>query len=376
MNGLATGFWKWVVAPVELEGSAGGRNAPWSLNGAAKAFIMKRGNARRLDDGERFLAQVNFDTTIESMTNSPTRLFILAALDCEARPIARRLDLRRSSESTPRPVYLGEGITLAVAGVGRRAVETAVRFLHLYEAVNRTRPDGPEATDRSEAAWLNIGIGGHRDRPLGEVVLAHRIEDGSEAPPGTRFKGRSVWFPRFVFAPPCATETVRTVDRVEDEYPEPVIYEMEAAGFMASASKLASAELVHVMKIVSDGLNAPVRGISGRMVENLMESRAETIDAVARTLIALAGDRAGRHAAPPGWNALRNRWRFTETQSHQLRRLLVRWSATYPGVEPEAAELGSARTSREVVAFLEAVLSRASPAPDRRAGTDDESRAS
>lgn len=292
------------------------------------------------------------------MPASPLRLNIVTALECEARPVAERLGLRKVEKKTRRPLYLGDGVALAVSGMGREAAELTVKYLQLSEefqivARNHDRTGAP-----SEAACLNVGVGGHREFPVGQGVMAHRVEDAGWS---------RAWYPRFVFEPPCPTATVRTVDSVERSYFDPVVYEMEAAGFAAQASKVSSAELVHVYKIISDGPGAPPDRITKKFIEERVRERVDEIAEIAEQLQSLAGELAGAKAPPPGMEELCEQWRFTKTQEFQLRRLLVRWQALKSDSSPvEAAR--EARHPREALFLLEDAMRGLPSSPGPRGG--------
>lgn len=292
------------------------------------------------------------------MPVSPLHLNIVTALECEARPVAERLGLQKVAEKTQRPVYLGGDIAMIVSGIGRRAAEVAVKYLHLSEEFQIVARNHDKAPSPSDAAWLNIGIGGHREFPVGQGVLAHRVEDAGWS---------RAWYPRIVFDPPCPTATVRTVDGVENAYFDPVVYEMEAAGFTAQASKVTSAELVHVYKIISDGPDAPTERITQAFVEDLVRARLDEIVEITEALRALASELAGAKAPPPGMQNLLEQWRFTKTQEFQLRRLLLRWQALKPEASP-LETVREARHAREALYLLEGVLRAPPSSPGRKGG--------
>lgn len=156
---------------------------------------------------------------------------------------------------------------MAVSGVGRRAATAATALLA-----------GEEGS--AEAAWVNVGIAGHRTLPLGEVVLAHAVTDAAS--------GR-VWRLRPGFAPPCPTAAVTTVDRPETSYPEDVVYEMEAAGFCAAATRFAGRELIRVIKVISDNAAASPRHLTAGRVEELIERGIDTIAAIVEQAAAASG---------------------------------------------------------------------------------------
>ena len=163
-----------------------------------------------------------------------------------------------------------------------------------------------------EAAWLNVGIGGHRTLPLGEIVLAQPGDADAAAD--------QIWCPSLVFEPPCATATVTTVDRPETGYPEDTVYEMEAAGFCAAAARFASAELIQVVKVISDNAAAPPERLTAGRVEELIAAvSTPSPPSPPRPRRSPASARSA--ALRPGADELGERWRFLcRFCGHELRR--------------------------------------------------------
>ncbi|MEM8996524.1 MAG: hypothetical protein AAGF23_17180, partial [Acidobacteriota bacterium] len=60
-------------------------------------------------------------------------------------------------------VASGQGVRVAVVGVGKVAMASGVGFL-------AGRFPGP-------AVWLNVGIAGHGAKAVGEIVMAHAVDD-------------------------------------------------------------------------------------------------------------------------------------------------------------------------------------------------------
>ncbi len=179
----------------------------------------------------------------------------VVALDCEAKPLASRYQLRRLDSAFS--IYQGDGIALVVSGVGKVAAAAATAYLY-----RRTgEPDG--------AVWLNVGIAGHRDRPGGDGVLASEIKDRGS---------NEVWRLRPI-ATPLATASVLTVDQAEERFDTDDVYEMEAAGFYATAIRFAPPEKVQCYKVISDNRCSSALRITAKDVEHLIEERIHEIDA-------------------------------------------------------------------------------------------------
>ncbi len=186
---------------------------------------------------------------------------IVVALECEARPLIAGYGLKLLSRERSYRIYEGEGLRLIISGVGKVAAAGATAH-----ASDRCGDSGDPAD-----AWVNVGVGGHRDQPVGQGFLAHEITD--------RASGRS-WAPPIVFRPPCPTGSVLTVERPEREYASTCIYDMEAAGFYATASRLATAELVQCYKVISDNGQHSVREVSAKGVERLLEASLGDIGSI------------------------------------------------------------------------------------------------
>lgn len=240
-------------------------------------------------------------------------IHVVTALPAEARPIVRRFGLVPSG-GAPGRLFRGDGIELIVSGVGAAASAAAVGRL-------------AGAAGRRPKAWLNVGIAGHREAPLGSPCLASKVVQAST--------GRS-WYPPAVFDPPCAGGTVCTVEGVERALVGDAYYEMEAAGFYAAALRFATAEAIQVLKVVSDNRDAPPERLTSRAVEELIEANLAIVEALVDEIDAVARALAARTAPPAGLEAFRGGWHFTVTQERQLERLLRRLAALGRPAEPDS----------------------------------------
>jgi hypothetical protein len=194
-------------------------------------------------------------------------LRFVVSLQSEARPLVERLRLKPSGEG-PFPVYRGEDAWLIVSGHGKAASAAATAYLHLTTGGGLGR------------VWLNVGLGGHSQRTLGEGVVAHKISDAASG---------ASWYPQLVVDSPSPTVPLLTVERVEEEYSPPSVYESEAAGFFPTACRFSIAELVHCYKVISDNPDATLsRRMSSAAVEELVAANAGKIETFARALADLA----------------------------------------------------------------------------------------
>ncbi len=198
-------------------------------------------------------------------------IHFVVALPAEAGPLIERYRLQRRALRGDYPVYEGDDTALIVSGVGKVAAAAATACLHAS-----TDGHGP-------GVWLNVGIAGHRQRRVGDGVLAHRVTD---------HQTQANWYPQLAFDPPCETADVLTVNTPEFRYTESSLYEMEAAGYYPSACRFTRLELVHCFKVVSDNRAMSADTVSAKAIRSLIENQLEVIDHMISQLLALVETRS------------------------------------------------------------------------------------
>jgi hypothetical protein len=275
-------------------------------------------------------------------------LHLLTALPCEARPLIARYRLRSLAEEGPLRLHEGEGpggrLRLVVAGVGRAASAAAVGWLAGRLGAEGGRPEC--------AAWLNLGIAGHRRLPLGEARLVHRIVEPAS--------GRA-FYPVFLFERPCASAELWTLERFDGAYPETeALLDMEASGFFEAAARFSSAEIIHCLKIVSDNREAPA-ALDGKpdpaRIDGLVTGHLETVDRLLALLQPLVAELQQRGGDPPSMRECLKRWRWSVSERRKLRRLLQRLAAWGAGADPLAIlSAPSACNPAERLAALERAI--------------------
>jgi len=90
---------------------------------------------------------------------------------------------------------------------------------------------------------------------------------------------------------------------VQEEFSLPVVYEMEAAGFVATARRFSAADLVHCFKVISDRPGSPLAmAVEGSprlatvFVEELIATTLPDLQRFAGRLVKLARRRAAGDA--------------------------------------------------------------------------------
>ena len=258
----------------------------------------------------------------------------VVALSCEAKPIISHFNLRKR-DSTLFKVYSNQdhSIRLIISGIGSSASLKATKHL---ASVSKD--------DTSTTAWLNIGIGGHKDLPLATAILAQRIVDSKT--------GQS-WFPQLVFDPPCLTASVKTVEKPDFNYPDDNVVEMEAYGFYSAAELYSTREMIHCIKIISDNSQSPAGKITADIVEELISRNLPTIKTLMRKLQFLSREEEKRISNPPFLQECLSLWHFTVTQTHQLKSLLRKWLLLQPGKNVLDVLLPNCKDSRNVIQTLD-----------------------
>lgn len=263
-------------------------------------------------------------------------LRFVVALEAEARPLVDHFRMAPAGES-PFKVFRSDAVWLIVSGQGKAAAAAATAYLHLLAGGAMGR------------AWLNVGIGGHGRRPVGESFIAHKITDSASG---------ASWYPQLVIDAPRPTAPILTVERVEEEYSPPWVYESEAAGFFPTACRFSLAELVHCFKVISDNPDATLsRRMSSATIEKLIGQNLEEIGAFGQDLADLAREVVEIAADPPLYEEIVERWPFTAGQQRRLRRLLQRLVVLAPEALGNGALLSGAREGRDVLRLLETRLS-------------------
>ena len=188
---------------------------------------------------------------------------LTVALPAESRPLIDFYRLKPRPAKGAFRIYRNESVALVVSGVGRIAAAGATAYLHALTGEQR------------DCGWLNIGIAGHAERTVGEGVLASRITDMST--------GIS-WVAAPLTDLTIATGPLVTVEVPEIHYPEPVMYDMEAAGFYATAIRCTSLSLIQCYKVISDNRAVSTSTIGAQGVEQLIRGRLREIDRLISTI--------------------------------------------------------------------------------------------
>lgn len=250
-------------------------------------------------------------------------LAFVTALPAEAKPLIGRFELKRID--SPFPLYKQGNIYLVVSGVGKMASAIATTFLqtHLH----------------STAAYLNIGIAGHKTLEVSTAVMASKVIDKASS---------YTYYPTFLTSSPCPTHTFCSVDQPEFTFADDSVYEMEAAGFVQAASKFSSSELIHCYKVISDNLSSPAK-IDPIRAEELITDHLPQIQSLSTNLLRLIETLPS--PSKPSLEPWKHTHHFTKTEELRLQRLLQRFVC----IEKEISfsRYAHLRSAKEVLSSLE-----------------------
>lgn len=267
---------------------------------------------------------------------------LLLALPCEAGPLIDALALRAVSGAGPFRQYRDQdgGLSLTVTGTGiARAAAAVMDTRHRY----------PPAAGQVHG-WLNVGIAGHARHAPGQAFLASAVYEPDAV---------HSHFPQFVCAPPLPLLPLQSCLRpcVDHSVDDDRLKDMEAGGFYAMASRLAPAECVHCLKIVSDNAEQGPETLSAQRISDWVRGQLPAI----HRCIAFIRDCCTTLSAPQLDAQLQcfyRHARFTVSQRNQLRRLLLRWRVLWPDQDPQRL-LAAGDDARGILHSLQQSLEQA-----------------
>ena len=270
-------------------------------------------------------------------------MFLVVALQAEAQPLITHFGLRCESPMGMFRIYRSESMALVISGVGKSLSAAATGYLCGSSDGWRNAP------------WINVGVAGHQNVDVGELIVANKIVDQSTA---------HSWYPPQLVSN-VVNSTLITVDEPEETYPERAAYDMEAAGFFPAATRCSSGELVQSIKVISDNPHQSIASLNARSIKQLITKNVSKIEQFINRLSELSTEiKVLPHhgSLPESWA---NRWSFSVTQGHRLRRLLQRWGALIGDAETLDSALSACKDGAAVLTALEERLNAEKPAYGR-----------
>lgn len=201
---------------------------------------------------------------------TPT-LNLLFALRCEAKPWIDHYSLQKDSAASL-PLYRGAAthqrpfnVNLLISGIGCGNMASACGWLAAQQADDHS-------------AWVNIGIAGHAELPVGEAALVVHSLDGvnnlNHYPPLiNKWRGAKI--------------SLLTGNEVISDYPPNQAVDMEASAFFQAAKRFSTAELLQAIKIISDNQENSVDALNASRISELIAARVTEIDDYLSALVQL-----------------------------------------------------------------------------------------
>lgn len=228
-------------------------------------------------------------------------LAIACALFSEAKPLIEKLRLLPDDSSKEFKIYKNEKYLLLITGVGKENSYIAVSYLFgRYE-------------EDQISSFVNVGIAGSKDLPLGSAFLAHKISCKSK---------KNSFYPLILFDFDGSTKEVISDDGIEKTFEKEALYDMEAFFQFEAASHFLSFEMIHSIKIVSDTSQSPSSLVNKKMVEGLIQNNLSQIEDIFEKLIFLSSIYKKLSKEPINFEFSNIHLTFSE--KHQLEDLLRR----------------------------------------------------
>lgn len=272
---------------------------------------------------------------------------ILTALAPEARPLIDNFRLKKRRDINGFAIYYNAEMTLIVSGIGKQSATAATGYL---QGLQHTAQSSHLTT-----AWLNIGIAGSAQHPIGQDILAHKILDQTNA---------ATYYPTLCFELPCPSATVTTVEQPITDYQlmqdtlghDDMVFDMEAAAFFATAARFSTAEIIHCYKVISDNPENPTHTVTPAIASELIHARIETINQMIEIIKSLQRELSVTGLHHPEHNMIINLFRFSVTQQHQLHRLLQRWQALTDKSVLESIDTAKGQSAKRILEQIESQL--------------------
>jgi len=163
-------------------------------------------------------------------------LIWVCALHCEAKPVIDLYRLKKSSQKTEFDLYQNNDIRCIVSGMGADNMSRAVRW------------GNNQFHQHNNLCWINLGIAGHKNLPVGTGVLINQAslnENKDALNTQTDIKHS------------FESKSVISISHEQTEYHEDSLFDMEAHAFLTMTRTFSPLYLCQSIKIISDNSESP-----------------------------------------------------------------------------------------------------------------------
>lgn len=255
-------------------------------------------------------------------------LNLIVATQAEADPVIARFNLKKTSSAFN--CYEGRDLRLVISGIGKCNAAIACGWL-----ANKT-PDSKSAP----VAWLNLGIAGHLSAEQGTAFMAHKITD---------ITTEKVWFPHRLSNDLPSSDLI-TVEKPLTSYIPDRLHDMEASAFTEAARKFSDAELVQILKVVSDNEMQPWSKVTPKLATTLIANNIEPVALCINNLKRICDTITAPYHQISA--EILNHWHFSVSQKVQLERLLQRHKVFLGCMTEIPPELQELKSSKEALTWL------------------------
>ena len=277
----------------------------------------------------------------------------MVALNCEAKPLIDFYRLKKVMDK-PFPLFARQGmnIEVVITGIGALAMSTAVGWIAGYQ--------GSVAPNSVTRIWLNIGIAGHADRAVGEIVRVHSYINAGDL--------------RSEYSPQTAkwvgdSDALMSVNAPTSDYPDQAMVDMEGGAFYGAAKIFSSAELIESVKVISDNQNNNVESLNAAKISQLIAPHVQIIDQLMINLRSLASCDVVTSVVSP-LTLPTSDLRITHSQQQQLQRLLHAASVLQLQEEVSHIEVSNDSKISDILKQLRSLIDNKAPAIAIDAVTD------
>jgi len=254
------------------------------------------------------------------------------ALKEEAEIIITQFQMSLLTQITVFPIFKNFDGThwLILSGIGRH--NAAAATIYLYE-----KSKAPKWT-----SWINIGIAGCGKGNYGNLCLVDKIINNSNS---------KTTFPDTMKRSILARMELLTTDVLITNYNSKELIDMEGAAFYDVASKIASRELIGLLKVISDGPSNDIKKLNKSNIYNLIKFNISDINNVISYYELLSLTEKKIINKSDLFFKIFNQWHFTVSQKYQLDSL-VRRINTFGDNEKIMYLLRDCKNSKSVISML------------------------
>lgn len=261
-------------------------------------------------------------------------LIWMCALHCEAKPVIDAYRLKKSTHHHGYDIYLGDDMACVVSGIGAIQMAGATAWAAALH------------TSCNDIGWINLGVAGHIDLPLGTTIIAKQVisaDNPAKIYPVPLFRHGFISLP------------IISLDNENTHYHKTAVYDMEAYAFMQIARRFSSLEFCQSIKVISDNADsAPHRDKS--RISQLISDNMSSISAFATQMQDFIDTESSRNLGEPDLERFLSLAHFTRTQQIQLRKNLLALHQNNQDLDHCLNLLGTRQNSAKILSTLQSML--------------------